>query len=222
MKQKKIEILCEKIGYTFINQNYLIEALTHPSVLNIRRKSDFERLEFLGDRVLGLVMADLLFKTFPKEKEGDLAKRQAALVRREACLQVARTIHLIDVLEVVAGDVTPHSAVLGDAVEALIGAIYLDGGITAAQTFIHKFWANQLEESIRPPKDGKTALQEWSQARSLGIPEYQFIHSSGPAHAPEFIIRVVVGPHQAEGTGPSKRQAEQIAANNLLKMVQKK
>jgi ribonuclease-3 len=207
-----------KIPYTFKDPTLLKNALTHPSFARSQKVSDFERLEFLGDRVLGLLVADMVYERYPLEKEGDLAKRFAALVCREACLDVAHQIQLSDFLQASLGDTVPHSVILADAVEALIGALYLDGGLEAAAGFINAYWPALLEKDIRPPRDAKTTLQELAQSNSLGsVPLYEVLDHSGPAHTPTFTVRVTVeGLGEATGTGASKRQAEQMAAKRLL------
>ncbi|MBM3633371.1 MAG: ribonuclease III [Alphaproteobacteria bacterium] len=207
-----------QISYQFQDESLLKNALTHPSMSRSQKVSDFERLEFLGDRVLGLVVAQMVYERYPNEKEGDLAKRFAALVCREACLEVAQQIHLSEFLNASLADTSPNSVVLADAVEALIGAIYLDGTLEAATVFIHNYWIPLLEKDIRPPKDPKTALQELAQSKSLGsVPVYEILEHSGPAHTPTFTVRVYVsGFGEAIGTGTSKRQAEQMAAKALL------
>ncbi len=213
--------LLAKIPYTFQDTDLLEKALTHPSSTRSQKVSDFERLEFLGDRVLGLVVAQMVYERYPAEKEGDLAKRFAALVCREACLEVAHQMALSQHLKASLGDISPHSAVLADAVEALIGAIYLDGGQEAATTFIMAYWPVLLEKDITPPKDAKTALQELAQSKNLGVvPVYEVLDHSGPAHTPTFTVHLTVeGLGEATGTGASKRQAEQMAAKILLEEV---
>jgi len=210
--------LLAKIPYTFHDPNLLLKALTHPSTSRLQKASDFERLEFLGDRVLGLVVAEMVYEKYPTEKEGDLAKRFAALVCREACLEVAHQMDLSQYLRASLGDISPHSAILADAVEALIGAIYLDGGQEAATTFIMAYWPALLEKDITPPKDAKTVLQELAQSKDLGVvPVYRVVDHSGPAHTPTFTVHLTVeGLGEATGTGASKRQAEQMAAKLLL------
>ena len=213
-----IPLFLTQISYQFQDESLLKNALTHPSMSRSQKVSDFERLEFLGDRVLGLVVAQMVYERYPNEKEGDLAKRFAALVCREACLEVAQQIHLSEFLNASLADTSPNSVVLADAVEALIGAIYLDGTLEAATVFIHNYWIPLLEKDIRPPKDPKTALQELAQSKSLGsVPVYEILEHSGPAHTPTFTVRVYVsGFGEAIGTGTSKRQAEQMAAKALL------
>ncbi|MCE3231022.1 MAG: rnc [Alphaproteobacteria bacterium] len=210
-----------RIPYTFQDQSLLKKALTHPSSSRSPKVSDFERLEFLGDRVLGLLIAQMVYERYRSEKEGDLAKRLAALVCREACLEVAHHMQLSDHLQAALGDTVPHSVILADAVEALIGALYLDGGLEAASAFIQAYWPALLEKDIRPPKDAKTALQELAQSKNSGsVPVYKVLDHSGPAHTPTFRVQVSVKElGEAIGTGASKRQAEQMAAKALLESV---
>ncbi|MDK3160002.1 ribonuclease III [Kamptonema cortianum] len=212
------------LNYQFKNPSLLKKALTHPSALPPGQGVDFERLEFLGDRVLGLVMARWLFEKFSKESEGSLATRFANLVRKETLLKVASAIQLEDVM--VMKDETSSSqkkrleTLLADGCEALIGALYLDDGLEIAQVFIHHFWEPFLEENLPPPQDPKSALQEWVQSQGKKHPQYELISSSGPAHAPDFIIEVSVeGLAPARGKGSSKRLAEKDAAQEMLKMI---
>lgn len=210
--------LSGKISHIFRDLTLLEKALTHPSAKRSQKVSDFERLEFLGDRVLGLVIARMLYERYPTEKEGDLAKRFAALVCREACLEIAHQMDLSHHLKASLDEISPHSAILADAVEALIGAIYLDGGQKAATTFIMAYWPALLEKAVTPPKDAKTVLQELAQSKNLGtVPIYKIVDHSGPAHTPTFTVHLTVaGLGEATGTGASKRQAEQMAAKLLL------
>jgi ribonuclease-3 len=214
----------EKLPYLFHDQNLLSKALTHPSSSRSSKASEFERLEFLGDRVLGIVVAQMVYERYPYEKEGDLAKRFAALVCREACLDVAQQIQLSKYVSASLSDTSPHSVILADAVEALIGALYIDGGLVAAASFINAYWPALLEKDIRPPKDAKTELQELAQSTSSAcVPVYEVLEHTGPAHTPTFKVRVTVaGLGQAIGTGTSKRQAEQMAAKLLLEKIKPK
>ncbi|MBM3467860.1 MAG: ribonuclease III [Alphaproteobacteria bacterium] len=207
-----------KISYIFQDLNLLKSALTHPSTNPSQKISEFERLEFLGDRVLGLAVAQMIYEKYPMENEGDLAKRFAALVCREACLEVAQKVELGEYLTTSLKDSSPNPTIWADTVEALIGAIYLDGGMDGAMAFINTYWPALLEKDIRPPKDAKTSLQELAQSKYAGaIPVYETLEHSGPAHTPTFIVRVSVkGLGEAIGTGASKRQAEQMAAGILL------
>ncbi len=212
------------LNYQFKNPSLLIKALTHPSALPPGQGADFERLEFLGDRVLGLVIATWLFEKFPKDSEGNLAARFANLVRKEALLKVASTIKLEGVMvmkhETSSSQKKRLETLLADGCEALMGALYLDGGLEVAQVFIHHFWGPLLEENLLPPQDSKSALQEWVQSQGKKHPHYKLISSSGPAHAPDFLVEVSVeGLTPACGKGSSKRLAEKDAAQEMLKII---
>lgn len=214
--------LQQRLGYQFKNASLLTEALTHPSASSPQKPS-YQRLEFLGDRVLGLVVAGLLLERFPHEPEGDLAKRHAQLVSREAAARAAKDLDIGPFIkfskgEQEAGGAASASA-LGDVMEALLGAIYQDGGLEPARKLALRLWEPMLSMDLAPPKDPKTTLQEWSQARSMGLPVYKVLAQSGPAHDPLFEIEVTVGAHQSIGSGTSKRAAEQAAARTLLDKV---
>ncbi len=214
----RVERLSAALGHRFQKPELLDEALTHSSVLADRKRRGpgaYERLEFLGGRVLGLVVAELLFQRFPDEPEGSLTRRLVALVRREALTRVAEEIGLAAYLDSRGDDETP--TMLADACEAVIAALYLDGGLEAAAGFIRRHWAPLLLETPVPPKDAKTALQEWAQGRGLPLPAYETVGSTGPSHKPTFTMRVTVkGFPPVEGTGTSKRAAEQAAAAAML------
>jgi ribonuclease III len=209
--------------------------LTHPSLAGSRPKNSgrkkgampYERLEFLGDRVLGLAIAEWLYETFPLADEGEMAKRHAALVNREALRAVAQEIGLGQFVRLARGEDASagkdggrkNLATLPDAMEAVIGALYLDGGFPAARSFIHRFWQRDIAVS-ETPADPKTTLQEWAQGHGLPLPVYRDIANSGPAHAPKFLIEASVkgfAPVQAEGD--SKRAAQKSAAVLLLESV---
>ncbi|MEI7668981.1 MAG: ribonuclease III [Pseudomonadota bacterium] len=215
------------IGYKFINSELLSEALTHPGRAETRKNLPFnyQRLEFLGDSVLGLVVAEIIFKLYPSENEGKLAKRQAALVRSESIANVARRIGIAGYVKMSHNDKTAISgrdndSNLEDVCEAIIGAIYLDGGFEIARKFIVEHWEEMAKSMREAPKDAKTSLQEWAQGKGLRLPKYNLLDSSGPSHAPEFTIEVSVDTgEKATAKSTSKRQAEQIAAQNLLKMI---
>ncbi|MFH1158515.1 MAG: ribonuclease III [Pseudomonadota bacterium] len=211
----------KKIGYTFSDPSLLEKALTHSSAGN--KECDNERMEFLGDRVLGLSVADLLLACFPEEKEGSLAKRHAGFVQQKDLVFVARALGLADHLKLSAGEMKSggrmKEKILSDAVEALIGAIYLDGGFGAAHDFVKKFWGERLRLQTSPPEDAKSRLQEWAQANAFPLPEYRLAGKSGTDHAPMFEIEVfVTGAGKATAAAASKRAAEKAAA---LKMLQK-
>lgn len=214
--------LQKRIGYTFRDPALLTLALTHPS---LAAGSNNQRLEFLGDAILGAVVARILYDMFPTEQEGELARRHAALVRGETLTQIARELGIGEVLRIgtseTQGGGRDNASNLEDAMEALIGALYLDGGMEAAETFIAPRWRALAEQVKAPPKDAKTALQEWSQGRGLPVPTYTMIETTGPAHAPEFTIEVTLpGYAPARAKAASKRAAEQAAAAILLDSVE--
>ena len=225
----------ELIGYNFARPELLAEALTHSSVLPEVRQGrrgqrrtklprNYERLEFLGDRVLGLIIADLLWRRFPNEAEGSLTRRHAQLVRRETLARVAGMIGLdrhlkLSPAESAAG-AARNPAILADACEAVIAAIYLDGGFPAAFSFVERWWEPLITAMNAPPRDPKTLLQEWAQARGLGLPTYELTATSGPDHARHFTVAVrLPGYEAANATASSKRAAEAGAAAALLEQL---
>lgn len=208
------------LGHRFADSGLLDLALTHRSATSATGQSN-ERLEFLGDRVLGLVVADLLCSSFPGEDEGHLARRFSVLVGRDALCRVATRLDLGAYLTLSPGETESggrdNSTLLANACEAVIAALYRDGGLVAAARFIEAQWTPLLAEDIEPPKDAKTALQEWAQGRGLPLPEYREIGREGPPHAPLFTIEVsVAGRPPAEAQGASKRIAERNAAAALM------
>jgi len=218
--ESDLEELEEILGHTFGHTDVLRRAVTHASA-EPRAWNAYERLEFLGDRVLALIMAEHLLDRFPHEREGAIAKRHVGLVRREALSEIARQIGLGRFLIVSRGEteagVRESETILSDAMEAVIGALYLDGGLEAARRFILNSWNPLVEAELRPPQDAKTTLQEWVQARKIPLPAYDTVGRDGPAHAPEFTIRVSVqGYGEMTGTGKSKRIAEQDAAGKMI------
>lgn len=212
----------EKIGYRFRQKGLLEEALTHPSMALAYSN---QRLEFLGDTVLGLMVARLLYRLFPAEKEGDLAKRHAALVCGESLVRYAQTLqlqahlHLADGEALTGGRENPTN--IEDLVEALFGAVYLDGGIDAVEATFLPYWEEQAGKVKAPPKDPKTALQEWAQARGQQLPAYSLTSAEGPAHAPIFTIEVAIEDGTVfSATATTKRIAEREAARLLLEHLQ--
>jgi ribonuclease-3 len=203
------------LGYVFADRGLLTLALTHVGAAQNRLRS-YQRLEFLGDRVLGLVVADMLQTTFPLAEEGELSKRLADLVRRESCAAVATRWNVAPHIRLGAGEARSDSlkrAILGDICEAIIGAVYLDGGFAAAATLVRGAFEAQMLAPLRPLRDPKTTLQEWAQAKGLAVPTYRECGRSGPDHAPEFTVAVVVdGYAEIEAKGASKRLAEQAVA----------
>jgi ribonuclease-3 len=226
-KVDAVEGLAGALGHSFRRPELLTEALTHASAATRpARGGEFsnERLEFLGDRVLALVIAEMLFETFGRETEGALARRLAALTRREALAEVGVAMDLGRYLQMSRSEADTggrsHPGMVADACEAVIGALYLDGGLDVAAQFIRRFWAPLLGADSHPPQDAKTALQEWAQARGLPLPAYRVLETQGPAHNPLFAIEVrVEGAEPARGRGRSKRAAEQEAAAILLQAL---
>ena len=221
----RIETLTARLGHAFARPRLLTEALTHLSATE-HRSTAYERLEFLGDRVLGLIVAETLLERFPEEREGDIAKRHVGLVRREALAQVARAIRLGECLALSRSEADAggrdNDALLADAMEAVIAALYLDGGLEAARRFVLREWEAMMTASDRPPQDAKTGLQEWAQGRGLPLPSYRETAREGAAHQPVFTVEVAVAGHKpAAGTGTSKRMAEQEAAQALLDRLTK-
>lgn len=215
--------LAEILGHTFNHPDILRRAVTHASA-EPRAWNAYERLEFLGDRVVALILAEHLLDRFPHEREGSIAKRHVSLVRRETLAEVAHRIGLGRHLIVSRGEdeagARGSDTILSDAMEAVIGALYLDGGLESARSFILRHWNPVLELDRRPPQDPKTALQEWAQGRRLPLPVYDTVAQTGPAHAPEFTVEVRVEgqtPHRA--IGKSKRLAEQLAASAMLEAI---
>ena len=219
---KALSDLQTAMGACFAGTHKLVQALTHSSWA----ESDSERLEFLGDRVVGLVMAELLYKRFADEPEGDLAKRHAALVRGETMAEIGREIGLGDALilseaERAAGG-ADNDNLLADALEAVIGALYLDQGLAACAYSIEKLWGERITTLSRPPQDAKTALQEWAQARGLDVPAYDIVNREGPDHAPQFEVEARLSDgRSARASASNRRAAEKEAARTLLRQLER-
>ena len=221
--RQRIKILQEKTGHTFTDHARLERALTHSSA-RPQSGSNYERLEFLGDRVLGLIIADMLFSAFPDAPEGELSVRLNALVSAEGCASVADEIGLGDLIET-GSDIKSLNDkrllnVRAYVIEALIATIYLDGGLEAARGFVLKYWEPRSKVSDAARRDAKTELQEWAHQQGKQgklQPVYKIVSRTGPDHEPVFVVEVkVTGFQAATGTGRSKRIAEQIAAENML------
>ena len=207
-------------GYAFRDLDLLRRSLTHASAGG----ADNERLEFLGDRILGFLIAEMLVNSFVHETEGALALKLNALVRMETCARVAMDCGLDRALILAPGEARAGGrakpAILGDACEALIAALYLDGGIEAARGFVTRYWSPLLAEVHGDLRDPKNALQEWAQSHRLGTPSYRLLRRDGPDHAPHFTVEALVVSHEpVSGEGSSLRAAEQDAARNLLKVL---
>jgi ribonuclease-3 len=213
-----------KLGYEFTDSVYIVRALTHSSAHASSSGLDYERLEFLGDRVVNLVVADLLFTKFRTEKEGALAKRHTALVRTETLADIAIELSLGDFVQLSDAERRAGGAenknILADLTEAVTAAIYLDGGFDAAKSFVEQALGSRLQDMVEPPRDSKTALQEWSQAQGLGLPVYDIVGQDGPDHAPDFTVRLIVEGYDAvDATSNSKKKAEKDAARRFLTQI---
>lgn len=219
------ETLVEILGYQFQDPSILMEALTHASASGEKVSArNNERLEFLGDRVLGLVVADILFERYPDESEGGLAKRHAALVSGKTLALVGRDINIGSYIsfsdsEKNAGG-AENNKLLANAMEAVIGALYLDGHIAPCRNFIEKHWSARIDEMQQAPVDSKSALQEWAQGRALPVPRYEMVGRSGPDHDPVFEISVTIkGYDPVTAKGTSRRKAEKSAAEKMLAVL---
>jgi ribonuclease-3 len=228
--------LARRTGHVFARPALLAEALTHSSAVaphgpvargRGRRRAvqrHYERLEFLGDRVLGLVIADLLWHRFETEPEGPMTRRMADLVRRETVARVALEIgldrHLVLSPAEAAAGAAKNPSILADVCEAVIAAIYLDGGLPAASAFVRRWWEPLIDEKAAPPRDPKTRLQEWAQARGLALPAYRLVATEGPDHAPRFTVAASVAlSEEVKASASSKRAAETEAAAGLLALL---
>ncbi|GLQ20052.1 ribonuclease III [Algimonas porphyrae] len=221
-RYRRVEKLEQRLDYRFKDRDLAMRALTHSSYGDGQTNPpNNERLEFLGDRVLGLMTAEILFN-HSREAEGTLARRLNALVRKETCADVARRIDLGECVLISPSEERQggrdKDSILGDACEALIAALYLDGGMAAAQTFYNTYWKETFDRVVsRSAKDPKTELQERAMAMNHSLPDYQIVDRTGPDHAPEFVVEVSVRDvGSAIGRGKSKRDAERLAAKALI------
>ena len=212
-----------RLGHTFADPALLVTAMTHVSALkpSHKRGESYQRLEFLGDHVLGLIVSDMLYRAFPEADEGELSKRLADLVRKESCADVAKSLGLLDDIRLgsvgAGAGARLRKSVLGDVCEAVIGAIFLDGGYAAAAQFVERNWTERMRRPRRPLRDPKTVLQEWAQGQGLPTPVYREIERTGPDHDPQFRVSVELpGLLPAEGVGGSKRAAEKVAASVMI------
>lgn len=211
----------ERIGHVFKDQDLLVDALTHASTGS---KTNYERLEFLGDRVLGLVIARLLFEKFPDEMEGDLAKRLASLVQGSMLARISTKIELSEFILLSDAERASGGAendnIRADVFEALIGAMYLDAGMKPCEAMIAKLWDRVMHKMIEPPLHPKTALQEWAQGRSLPLPVYEIVAQEGPDHAPVFDVAVHVQGHdKIIARGRTRQEAEKLAAKEFFQQM---
>ena len=220
MSQDSLSALEKKLNVSFRDKSLLRLALTHSSH-NTAQHGSYERLEFLGDRVLGLLIADFIYREYPQDDEGQLSRRFVDLVRNETLMQIAQDMELMPHIRLARGQDSTRARIktnaMADVCEAILAAVYIDQGLDAARELLLRFWAPYLEALRKPPRDPKTALQEWAQGRKLSLPHYETISRSGPDHNPLFVMAVhVEGFKPRTGQGNSKRQAEQQAAFALL------
>ena len=213
----------ERLGYKFNNPSPLLEAVTHPSTSSPSRR-DNQRLEFLGDRVLGLVISDALLKEDDEASEGLLAPRFNALVRKECCAEVAEEIDLGSVLKLGRSEMLSggrrKKTLLGDAIEAVIAAVFLDGGFEAAQKVVLRHWGRRISKVKTLTRDPKTELQEWAQSCGFPPPKYSLISRKGPDHQPVFVIEARLDNGLfIEASAGNKRDAEKVAATTLLQKI---
>ncbi len=224
MKSPAVKPLEQQLDHTFKNKNLLHNALTHSST---GEDDNYERLEFLGDRVLGLVIAQALYERFPAEAEGDLAKRLAALVQGELLAEIAAQMGLgrfivLSEAEAQAGG-AENENILSDVFEAIIGALYLDGGFEKCARLINGLWAERFTDMKTPPQHPKTRLQEWAQGRGLPLPSYKVVEQSGPDHAPVFDVQLTVkGFPGVNAQGYSRQEAEKLAAKAFFEKLEPK
>ena len=223
-KKNPISTLKAAIQYEFKDLDLLRVALTHASALEPSEtvSGSYQRLEFLGDRVLGLAIASMLHRHFPKADEGELARRFNHMVKRETCAEIAQELSVGDAMRIGQAEAQTggrkKTALLADICEAIIAAIYLDGGYEAAENFIERLWEPRMLSWSGPLRDAKTTLQEWAQSQSMPTPRYEVTGRDGPDHAPNFTVAVIVqGLTAEEGKGGSKRIAEQNAAEAVLR-----
>lgn len=212
------------LGHPPLDPDLFVRALTHSSRSDAHGEANYERLEFLGDRVLGLVMAEWLYDEFPDAPEGQLTKRFNTLVTGAVCADVARGIGVAERVRLGKqgrdDGVQHRDTVLGDAMEALLGALYRERGLEAARTVIHRLWAGRLHADARVPQHPKSALQEWAAANRRAVPAYRLVDRRGPDHAPRLTVEVAVGTDSATAEGASKQEAETAAATALLATLQ--
>lgn len=220
MSQKNLDILQEKLGYQFQDSDCLAQAFRHASVTSKNQQS-YERLEFLGDRILGLGVAELLYKAYPHDTEGELARRHSPLVSAETLCDIARQLDLQDFIQAETKDFSKNRpSVMADGVESLLAVVYLESGLGAAQKIIARFWSPLVKAMVDAPKDPKSAVQEWAHRHKKTAPLYELLKRAGPDHNPVFFVRVSIERNlHATAEGPSLKQAEKSAAQNLLKKL---
>lgn len=219
---QEFQAIAALLGYTFRNRDLLKAALTHGSGRKGKANTTYQRLEFLGDRVLGLVIAEELYVRNPRKAEGALAQNFSVLVRAEACADAARDLGISEHIRVgqkeKAQGMATQTVILGDVMESILGAMYLDGGLEPARALIMRLWDERLSSRSKLVKDAKSFLQEWALAQGKAIPAYRIVSRDGPDHSPNFTIAVTVdGFAEAIASAQSKRNGEQLAAELFLR-----
>ena len=209
------------LGHRFADATLLKQAVTHRSVARGSFKDGYERLEFLGDRVLNMAVAAMLYRSFPEEAEGKLSMRHVDLVRKETLAELSKELGLDALIQMSAGEeqggIRESATVLADVMEAVIAALYLDGGEATAVQFVERHWSSRMNAYRQPPRDAKTRLQEWALGSALPLPTYAMLEKTGPAHAPTITVSVTIeGVGEITAQGPSRRVAEQDAAREAL------
>ena len=221
-REKALEQLFERLGFAFKDRSLVELALTHASARpSLKPNEDNERLEFLGDRVLGLAVAEFLTEAFPQASEGELARRYNQLVRAETCAEIAKEWELGPLILMSGGEAESggraKKTILANACEAVLGAIFMEGGYQAARDVVNRFWSRELDGLDLAVPDAKSILQEWAQGRRLSLPRYVEISREGPDHKPRFTAEVQIdGVAPERGEGANKRAAEQAAALAML------
>ena len=220
-----IKIIENSIKYDFVNKALLEDAITHTSFVNNKKDYTYERLEFLGDRVLGLAIADLIYKNFLNESEGDLARRIAFLVSGKTLSEIAIKLKLqnyVRVSENLKFNNGENNSILSDTMEAIIGAIFLDSNYSEVKKVIKYIWIEYIKNDVKPPKDPKSALQELSMELKYEMPVYSNYIKEGPDHSPVFKVKVSIkGLNKSQGIGVSKKSAEIDAASKLLRIIER-
>ena len=230
ISKNKLNQFENKIGYKFKNKSLLNQSLTHPSFyseqkIDNKKVNQFERLEFLGDRVLGLSIASMLFKKYKFFNEGDLSKKHSYLVQKNFLYKIAINLEIENLVlyNFKKKNKKMMISIISDTVESLIGAIYIDGGHKSSFEFIKKFWISYLDIDVSKTLDPKTALQEFSQQKEKKLPEYKIIKKEGPSHSPIFTVSLkVLNFKKINSTGSSIREAEKKAASEALKLIYEK
>ena len=230
ISKKKIKKFESTIGYIFKNKELIINSLVHPSALIDNKKNkikivnDFERLEFLGDRVLGLAISSIIYSKFTENKEGDLSKKLSYLVQKNFLHKISIDLKIDDILNYsFKKNEKMNVSILADSIESLIGAIYLDGGFANAKKFINKFWGPYFDVNEKNMQDFKTKLQELSQQKSKKLPEYNLVKKEGPSHSPLFTVSLkVLSLKKIKANGSSIREAEKNAAKAALSLLNDK